>query len=331
MGMYLTVGELCIELWSESDILNRQLEEMFGTWLTAEPTKPVAMRLETQYVNKTPERPDIEPIFVDSRNFNPDTGTGLHDVYRPSDDIMIHYFPDGAYLHVPLRSAADEIPVIKGCVTPSFVNYKWLDDYITVAIAPILRQRQHYFIHSSGVSLNGQGVLFSGQSHSGKTTTCINLILNGWRLLANDIVILHPKEDGVYAYPIPDLLSLRPRTFALLPALNDALEGKPYHEFYNQKMLSSAVLFSDKWSEPVRVKAICFPRVCNQDENVIEPQIKALALAQLLETSMDCWDDGSLETHTSLMTQLSSQADCYILNLGRDVEGLPDMLQSQLL
>ncbi len=329
MTNYLPIGEVCVQLTSDSDAINAELVRLFGSWLTDTPAHPVIMRLAMSLVDQLPERPSSEPIFVDNRVMNNETGLGLLDAYQLENGDQALYFHDGGYIELT-ADTADGIPTISGVITPYLITREYVDDYITSAISPILRQHHYYFIHSSGVSYNEQGILFVGQTKSGKTTTCLNLMLNGWKLLSNDIIILHPKADGIYAYAMPDLLTLRPNTIKLLPALKPYLDTPYTHHVGNDVILSSWELFANSWSEPVRVSTICFPQINDRDHSIITPQISAITLARLLETSLDCWDEESVDAHTSLMAQLAGQVDSYVLSLGRDVETLPTTLINQL-
>lgn len=329
MTNYLPIGELCVQLTSNSDIINAELTRLFGSWLTEKSAYPVVLRLEIELVDQLPERPTDDPIFVDNRVMNVETGLGLLDAYQLENGDKLLYFHDGGYIELTTK-IIDGIPTLQGVITPYLLTREYVDDYITTAISPTLRQHQHYFIHSSGVSYNDQGILFVGQTKSGKTTTCLNLMLNSWKLLSNDIIILHTKPDGIYAHAMPDLLTIRPNTTKLLPALKPYLNSPYAHHVGNDIILSSWELFADRWSDPVPVHAICFPQINKSEHTTITPQLDAITVARLLETSLDCWDDESVDAQTALMTTLATQADGYVLRLGQDMDMLSQIIIDEL-
>ena len=60
------------------------------------------------------------------------------------------------------------------------------------------------------------------------------------------------------------------------------------------------------------------------------PLSQALALTQLMEQSVDRWDEQMFNQHLNILQQLSQQANCYTLHLGEDVPRLPQLLMDKL-
>ena len=68
---------------------------------------------------------------------------------------------------------------------------------LTVVSALLLGARGAALVHAAGVvGADGRCWLLLGDSHSGKTSTCVNLIRAGWDWLADDHVVLRSGADG---------------------------------------------------------------------------------------------------------------------------------------
>jgi HPr kinase/phosphorylase len=64
-------------------------------------------------------------------------------------------------------------------------------------------------LHASCAAFDGDGVLFLGPSGAGKSDLVLRLIGRGWRLVADDQVVLTPAEPGLLlAAPPPALAGL---------------------------------------------------------------------------------------------------------------------------
>lgn len=319
--MYLQLDSLCIHLDTQSSLVADYWRELFGPWITdAEPTH-IDARLAIEVADALPPLPDSKPIFEDTFNIVPGFQRGVLEAYR-DDGVTILHFYDGSYLRIEPSETTD-IPTITGYTLASIFNTERFEDVTMVSLAPVLRGFGYYLVHASGATYANGAILFVGRSGSGKTTTCLNLVLQDWELLSNDVIMLHEREGVIYALPVPDMISMRPRTVTLLPALRE-LVG----DIDKPMVVSSNKLCNGKWADPVPVAAICFPQVEEQDDNELEPYPKALALARLLQESVDCWDEDSLSDHATILTKTSDQAQTFTLRLGTDTTALPTQLKT---
>lgn len=66
---------------------------------------------------------------------------------------------------------------------------------------------QFLIMHAAVVEKNGQAIIFPGSPGSGKSTLCAALILNGWRLLSDEMALIS-TVDGLL-YPVPRPVSLK--------------------------------------------------------------------------------------------------------------------------
>lgn len=192
-----------------------------------------------------------------------------------------------------------------------------LEDITLIGLAPLLRRRGLYMVHAFGVQHAGRALLLVGRSGSGKTTGGLNLLLHGWGYLANDVVLLRRAADGVQALAGPGAISITPQTLALLPALAARLGTLPALPPAGKWTLPAAAL-----ATPVGgalVAALVFPGVVGgQTDSTLRRLPAALALAQLMEQSVDSWDAPTLPAHLDLLQALVGQARSFELRAGGD-------------
>lgn len=85
-------------------------------------------------------------------------------------------------------------------VHPGVTRY-WQYLLLNEAIPLLFVGRDRFFLHASVVSLRGRAFAFFGPSGAGKSTLAARLIQRGFRLLADDRVLLIPGRSGIQAVP----------------------------------------------------------------------------------------------------------------------------------
>lgn len=72
------------------------------------------------------------------------------------------------------------------------------------AFAYLFTQRGYSCIHSTALDIHGQGIIISGVSGSGKSTTARSIMQRGYRYLTDDMTIIDPTQsmDILPAYPL---------------------------------------------------------------------------------------------------------------------------------
>jgi hypothetical protein len=102
--------------------------------------------------------------------------------------------PDGALwgtVDLPRMRAA--VAVRRGSAPPAGD----LSGALTICAALLLGRLGRALLHAAAVVAPGGGAwLLVGDSHSGKTSTCVNLIRAGWDWLADDQVVARTDESG---------------------------------------------------------------------------------------------------------------------------------------
>lgn len=248
---------------------------------------------------------------------------GILDVYvQPQGGFALHFL-QGALVNLQ----PDHDASAAGAVTAEIFAYDRLEDVTFVSLAALLRRRGCYLVHAAAVSTTRGAVLFVGPTHSGKTTTGLALLLAGWKHLASDVVILSRSGSAIVAHPTPGFINVRPRTLELLPELRQLSVGT---ETGNAAAGARLELEGTQWSPPAPVTAICFPQITSDAQSKLEPLDASIALARLMEESVDRWDKVALMDHMAFLTSLSQQVSHYRLLLGSDVDNLSQHLQAAL-
>ena len=129
------------------------------------------------------------------------------------------------YQFLPLGGAAYDLEAGLGVgylVSPE-AHRPWLMEHLVLQMLflEMLRGRDLFWLHSACVSHGGKAVLLVGKSGSGKTTTCLNLALNGFGFLGEDRVFIRRGETRPVLLAYPRDMAVTTQTLALLPALRD--------------------------------------------------------------------------------------------------------------
>jgi len=92
-----------------------------------------------------------------------------------------------------------------------------------------LRARGALLIHGAALAVGDRIVILAGPRHTGKTTLLLHLLLAlKGRLVANDRVFVWPENDRFVAFGVPTIVSLRPGTLEMLPAVADRLANSGF-------------------------------------------------------------------------------------------------------
>ncbi|MBN1368437.1 MAG: HprK-related kinase B [Dehalococcoidales bacterium] len=100
-----------------------------------------------------------------------------------------------------------------------------------VFIADYLKQG-YVLLHSSAVvDRDGNGIVFTSESGSGKSTMAVAMLEHGFHYLSNDRVLLKLKGDYVTILGVPKKPRLNPGTILVLPRLHQLLRPEEISEY----------------------------------------------------------------------------------------------------
>jgi hypothetical protein len=131
------------------------------------------------------------------------------DYIRLSDDRYAFHTPHGGFLLTAARElTVDPSPGI----TPTLLRLVILGR----ALGALLQWRGRFVLHASAVANGGRVRVVAGASGSGKSTTAAAHIARGWRLVADDLVVIDLDGDEPRVLPAYPQLRLWPDAAAAL-------------------------------------------------------------------------------------------------------------------
>jgi len=323
--MYLHFPGVTIHLEGRDPAVSRRFAGAFGPWASPEPQAsedPVnVIQLDLARVRQLPRPIRGSPLYVDHGA----RSTNLA-VYQVSPDEFQLHFHGEAVLRICLPAASTSRPPgVTGEVTDDMLLRDGrFEDIIYTGLAPILRRYGLFLVHAFAAARSGHATLFAGPSGSGKTTSGLALLLEGWHYLANDVLLLQKRPEGVCALSTPGSIHVRPNSYALLPGLSRLLpEGKTTSRTVAHLLgppgLETGATGSATPFAFAPVSSICFPQISDEPETGVEPISRAECLARLMAESIDQWDSHMLPAHIDLLQRLCQQATPYRVILGNGV------------
>ncbi|GAB4281794.1 MAG: hypothetical protein Kow0080_35490 [Candidatus Promineifilaceae bacterium] len=317
--MWVTVETAVCRLTSPQSEIEQEWRAIFGRHFCTEtrPQTSETAALHLQLVDQLPAWPTTAPLFTGT------PGQDVISVYTDDDHWWLHFL-DGALVRVPQNAMPNETAVLTGWVTAPAMQNRRLEDITFTGLAPVLRRKGIYLLHAFAVCANGRSLLLVGPSHSGKTTTGLWLLANGWKMLANDVVALTASEGGVTACPTPNLVGIRPPTLGLVPYWHAFVAKEASSRGYAE--VSSDLFVNGRYPSAAPAATICFMARSQSPTSTLTPLSPAIALSKLMAESVDRWDTAVLPAHTAFLAQLVQQAACYQLTVGNHPDSLADVL-----
>jgi hypothetical protein len=188
---------------------------------------------------------------------------------------------------------------------------------LTLAAALLLGRAECALLHAGAVvAPDGRAWLLVGDSHSGKTTTCANLIRAGWDWLADDQVVVARGPGGeVRAEGWP-----RPFT------LDDGFEaGAPLGR---RSPADPARLGRGRWRRTAPLGGVLLPQVDADRPTRLEPAHPAAALAALIRQSPWLLADRHAAPRVLALLEGMAKTSVFCLRLGRDGYAAPELLRA---
>ena len=321
--MQIPFGKELVKFSFKDKQAEQELGLLFSGWMGADGRHVVArsiplskklIRFDLVVLRATGDPPaGSRLIFMDR--------SSLTSVYQ-SDHSWFIEFGSEAIARIPIEAGNETEPVIEVQIARAATFASRLEDIVFSSLAPVLRRRGCFMIHAFAAVKDGKALLLIGESGSGKTTTGLSLVGQGWLYLANDMVLVAEQNGSIVALPTPGGIRLTAESVALLPGLSilqDELWGVG-------KRFYPATSLVEGWATPAPVARILFPTLSDSDSISLQQQPRSITLARLMEGSLDRWDTDCLKGHSKLLGTLSEQAEGFDLKLGRKLKMLPDVL-----
>jgi hypothetical protein len=191
------------------------------------------------------------------------------------------------------------------------------------------RDRGAEVMHAGFVSRRGHGILLAGRGGVGKTTVALTSLARGFDYLGDDYVALQPTDDGSFAgHSLYNSAWLTDDHLSRFPGfLPNAARGTQPEQNRNLIFLYSGFANRLPCSAPIRV--VVLPRVTDRSFAQFRAASKREALLALAPTSiLNLPSTGA--NALARMARLVDQLPCFWLELGTDLQSVPDSLDSLL-
>ncbi len=200
---------------------------------------------------------------------------------------------------------------------------------LTMPLTAWYSDRNVPVIHASLVSRDGQGVLFAGWSGSGKSTSSLACLQDGFDYLSEDFVGLQKLPDGSFVgYSLYNSAFVETSHLARFPTLTPYVRKAQFPSEKKSLVLLSQV-FPERLKGSVPIRLLVLPRVTDLPESQIRPAAKGQALLTLgPSTLLSVPGLGTRRLDT--LARLVEQVPCYWLDLGRELKSIPHCMEELL-
>jgi hypothetical protein len=177
--------------------------------------------------------------------------------------------------------------------------------------------------HAGAVGAGDAGVLLVGRGGSGKSTTALACLAAGLRYVADDYCLLGSETDPT-VYSLYSSGKLHPHDVARLPFLRGH-DGNRDRLPSEKAVFFLAERFAARLAERLAVRAIVIPHVTAADVPRLVRVSPAAGLAALAPSTIFQLPYAGGDVLATL-GRLCKQVPCYRLELGRDLERVPEVI-----
>lgn len=185
-------------------------------------------------------------------------------------------------------------------------------------------------IHAALVSKDGQGMLFSGLSGAGKTTSAIACLCAGFGYLSEDLVGLQILPNGqCLGHSLYNSTFLDPEHIMRFPALRP-YAVKSRYPYEDKLLILPSQVFPLRLERVTTLSAVALPRIVNTKNSTIRRASKGEALLILGPSSLLGVPASPGVRGFNKLAELVTQVPCYWLELGNDLEEIPHCVEEIL-
>lgn len=178
---------------------------------------------------------------------------------------------------------------------------------LTLACALLLGRMDRALVHAAAVVAPGGGAwLLAGDTHAGKSTTCVNLITTGWRWVTDDHGVLARGAAGAIR------VEGWPRRFHLDAGWDEGVPGQPRGEVDPHRRWPGA------WLRSAPLAGLLFPRVEPDRPTALIPIPAADALSGLMRQSPWLLGDRVRAPQILSLLRAACERPAFSLRLGLD-------------
>lgn len=243
--------------------------------------------------------------------------------YQGSERLYISYYRDRVRALCDLTRGYTRLSYLRADAYSLYLVSHFL---VTVSLIEVLKRRGLYNVHAAGLSVNGRGLLLSGNSGAGKTTLAVALVRAGFDFLSDDTLFLTTGRGDLRVLSFPDQSDVADETVSMFPELRDAANPAGFRVGPKSQIRVEDVYgVNTVWE--CRPAVVVFPRIGHAARSVLTPVDRDEALLELLP-NMFLTQAASSQAHLDALTRLAREARCYRLETGRDFDALAERLRA---
>ncbi len=230
------------------------------------------------------------------------------------DDVQIFFQPWQKQIFLYSRSErigiywahnAEEVPWWESTFSFRVIFHFWTRDLPS------------QLIHAGAMGRNGSAVLITGQSGSGKSTSCLQLLRQGYQYLGDDYVWIEHTGDTPSVHTLFQTAKVEPEN--LHKRFSDWLPHVTNAEYMQQKAIFHiSEMFPGSVIKEAKLKAILLPRVAGQEETEFERTNPTRALFAMAPTTLHHLPHNREASYQKLMN-ITSALPSYHWKLGYDL------------
>lgn len=191
-----------------------------------------------------------------------------------------------------------------------------------------LRPRGYFLLHAAALNWQGAGVLITGPSGAGKTTTMLQCVRADFQFIADDATLLTRQAGGqVRAVSTLNTMHVTPQTVALFPELT-ALAGDAITD--DKTTLFVPEIYPQAMATTTTARLLIVPTLHGPRDGSLEPLSARTILADALPLSVDLSQPEATTAHLDLLFDLVSAVRCYRLHLPPEIGAVPNLIRREL-
>lgn len=237
-------------------------------------------------------------------------------VSESGDTVLLHSRSGIATGRINLHTKHAHIDVMADA-QPS--RHSDISAMLTLSSALIITRLNRALMHAAAVApQDGNAWLLVGDTHSGKTTTTLNLVVAGWNYLSDDHVVLSRDANGI------SFVEGWPRTFHLDAGWRSGAPQDHRIDFDPRQFVDA--------HRPgcTKLGGVLFPVVAANESTRLIPVSSARALTAFVRQSPWLMADRDSARSTFALFTTMAQLPAYELRLGLDTFNNPTLLADRL-
>ena len=232
----------------------------------------------------------------------------------------------GAYFHLDLVHGAGT-----AFIHADFWDnpFKTIQECFVLSLLWLFHPHALYSIHANCLERDGMGIIFVGTSGSGKSTAGFSLIRRGWNYLSDDVNLIRSVQGEMEILAFQKGYSIDPDVVSHYPEIGAYLDAASPNG--RKRILDMGVIYPEQFTCRTVPKMILFPEIVSQENSILAPIDRTMALVRLVENSGGIMVNRAMAAaQMETLRRLVHQTDCYHLICGRDVLEHPEDLEKTL-